>query len=213
MLTNLGAPSMSIEIINGRLDLVTQFLNKNSLKEDTINLLRRSYDSQRLVQKFSLGKGDADDLVSLLRTIEATKGIASIMEKQLLPLQPPDERGASQPPSSNSLLSMSRRLSLDEPSKLASRIAAAIDEDGLLQSHRIEDSESAEVVGLAQSILEKEGTSEDLNAMSQIVRSKGTTQTSIDPAIGEDTPWIMRKKYVSSHAFHVGRDLYLVVQV
>ena len=193
---------MSLGIINARLDLVTLFLNNGSLKEDIINLLRRSYDSQRLVQKFSLGKGDADDLVSLLRTIDATKSIASILERQLPSSTQPNGKEVSQPLSSSSMRNMIDRLSLEEPSKLAARIAAAIDEDGLMQSHRIEDSESAEVVALAQSVLEKEGSSEDLNAMSQIIRSKGSTQTSIDPVISEETLWIMRKKYFFLHTFN-----------
>ena len=76
----IASPSMSLQVINARLDVVTLLLRYRALREEIMSLLRRSYDSQRLVQKFSLGRGDADDLISLLRTIEATSAIASLLE-------------------------------------------------------------------------------------------------------------------------------------
>jgi len=148
------------------------------------SLLRRTHDSQRLVQKFSLGKGDADDLVALMRTIEATIDLVSILppypwNDNMLPVQ--------------ALSNLSGRLSMDRPKGLASSIAAAIDEDGLLQSHRSEQSDSADTVTLAQDVLQNEGSVEDLQALSGVVRSKAGSKAVVDQDSDETESWIMRR--------------------
>ena len=60
-----------MQVINERLDLVSIFIEDSELRENVTQLLKRSYDAQRLVQKFTLGRGDPDDLVCLSRAIEA----------------------------------------------------------------------------------------------------------------------------------------------
>ncbi len=149
-------------------------------------LLRRTHDSQRLVQKFSLGKGDADGLVAVMRTIEATIDLVSMLpphswSDNLLPVQ--------------ALSGLSGRLSIDGPKALASSIAAAIDEDGLMQSHRNEKSDSADMVTLAQEVLQSEGSVEDLQALSGVVRSKAGSKAIAErePEETETETWIMRR--------------------
>lgn len=189
----IASPSMSLQIINARLDVVTLFLRDRALREDIISLLRRSYDSQRLVQKFSTGRGDADDLISLLRTIEATSGIASLLEKfSALSEASPDSDSLDQG-CCQSLQNLSCRLWLVEPKALAARIAEAIDEDGLTKRHRIDETENADIVSMAQEVLEKEGSSEDQAAMTRLSRSKVKQKLSADQEGEEDDAWVLRR--------------------
>jgi len=189
----IASPSMSLKVINARLDLVSQLLQDCTFKEDISNLLRRSYDSQRLVQKFSMGRGDADDLVSLLRTIEATNGIARILHEHVsrpdVGLPSVDGEQKTQ----HSLQRLSHRLSLDGPNALAALITASIDEDGLIESHRVEESEIAEIVSLAQDVLQTEGSTEDQAAMSKLSRTKVKQKAAVEQNPEEQDMWTLRK--------------------
>lgn len=87
------------------------------------------------------------------------------------------------------------RISLDEPLKLAKQIRDAIDEEGLVQQHEIEDSKEGEMVALAQEIVKNEGTEQDgtvipKSAMAKTVRKKAP---SFRDHYGEDNEvWIMK---------------------
>ena len=78
----IGSPITSIREINRRLDLVDTFLDDPNLFTDIIYHLRQTHDSQRLVQRFSLGRGDSDDLLSLARTIRETEKILARLHEQ-----------------------------------------------------------------------------------------------------------------------------------
>ncbi|MCJ1283738.1 DNA mismatch repair ATPase msh1 [Xylographa opegraphella] len=186
----LASPSMSLDIINHRLNLVERFLRNQSLKEDITNLLRRTFDSQRLVQKFSLGRGDADDLVSLQRTVGATERIANVLGEAL-----DEEIGfdSTEVDTNDCLSLVLKSLSLEGPSELAHRISEAIDEDGLVASHREERIQSSGVITMAQEILNQEGGEEDLQAMSQVLRSKTVAKSSSPTSDDEGDLWIMRR--------------------
>ena len=187
---------MSLQTINERLDLVSKFLEDRTLREEVVVLLQRTFDSQRLVQKFSLGRGDADDLLSLVRTIEATSVITSLLQASSQSLQPGQESGNNQASWSHSLQALSGQVRLEEPLTLASRISAAIDEDGLMRSHRIEESETADIVSMAQEILQSEGSAEDQSSLPGVLRSTATSKTAADVESEEVETWIMRRKYV-----------------
>ena len=193
-LTLVASPSMSLPVINARLDLVSEFLHDQALREEVTNLLRRSYDCQRLVQKFSMGRGNGDDMMSLLRTIEATKEIASLLDKYVSSPDPESISGDGSSSQLHSLKDLSGRLSLEGPNKLANNIAAAIDEDGLMQTHRNEESNSAGVVSIAQDVLQNEGSAEDQEALSQVVRSKISSKTSSEQDSDEQDTWVMRRR-------------------
>ena len=176
-----------METINARLDLVSAFRVNRGLREEVIQFLRRTYDSQRLVQRFSMGRGDADNLLALLRTIEATTQLASVLIREsAAELQWHDNLPT------DALNILSARLSLDKPNALASSIAAAIDEDALMQSHRAEES-SAEVVTLAEDVLQNEGSVEDLDTFPAVVSPKAALKASADTDLEETDTWIMRK--------------------
>ncbi|KAM5362578.1 hypothetical protein ACJZ2D_012490 [Fusarium nematophilum] len=153
----LTAPSTSLDVITGRQDLVARFIADGDLRDSVILLLRRSYDSQRLVQKFTLGRGDADDLLGLANTIYATREIVELLDH------------ASALPSDDSntkcLSSLASRISLVEPLKLARRIKGAIDEEGIIQQHEAQDSEASQMMALAEDVVSSEGSQDDAAAL------------------------------------------------
>ncbi|KAJ5555419.1 hypothetical protein N7461_003889, partial [Penicillium sp. DV-2018c] len=185
----LTSPSTSLHVINERLDLVSVFIEHVELRDSVIQLLKRSYDSQRLVQKFAFGKGDPDDLICLSRAIEASRDVRQVLlDHNRLPVS------ASNPDLNHSVAAMISRLSLDGPIALADQILAAIDEEGLLQKQRIEDNAAAEAANLAQKVAIDEGTSSDLEALPKKVRAKkGERTVPIDTDSGPPDTWIMRR--------------------
>ena len=185
-----ASPSTSLSDINRRLDLVENFLKNVSLRENVIILLRRTFDSQRLVQKFSLGRGDADDLISLLRTIAASENIGEVLQENI---SDEFDQNVAIPNLENSVSTLLQKLSLEGPKALATRIAEAIDEDGLFECHQNEQLESAGIVSMAQGILNEEGDTEDLEALSQVIRSKTVAKSLKPQSTEEDDLWTMRR--------------------
>lgn len=165
------------------------FIDNEGLRDSVVQLLKRSYDAQRLVQKFALGKGDPDDLVCLSRAIEASNEV-----NQVLTNHGRDLASSQLSQAFHSLTSMVNRLSLDGPVSLAERIVAAIDEEGLLQKQRIEDSTAAEAASLAQEVAMSEGTSDDIDSLPKKVRVKSVEKTvATDTESGPPETWIMRR--------------------
>jgi len=189
----IASPSMSIPAINARLDLVSRLLEDRSFREDLTNFLRRTFDSQRLVQKFAMGRGQADDLISLLRTIEASNGIARLLGSQVGSFT---DTSSTQLDQRQSLHELSSRLSLDGPNALAKSIAASIDEDGLMESHRTDASAGTDIINMAQEVLETEGSAEEQSILSQATRAKAKQKSTADSEVEKveatDT-WILRK--------------------
>ncbi|KAL9035251.1 MAG: hypothetical protein Q9180_004959, partial [Flavoplaca navasiana] len=191
----ISSPSTSLSVIGERLDLVS-FLRLNAqLREEIGGNLRRSSDCQRLVQRFSLGRGDADDLVSLLRTIETTESIAELLERASSS-ECSGERGLETRYPLQRLLC---RFSLEAPRALAIRISSAIDEEGLIQNHRKEEDESARYISAAHDILHREGSPADLDHMPRAVRIKANLPKSNENELEEEDHWIMW----SGHVCHV----------
>src|SRR3569833_852917 len=180
----LGAPSTSLEVITFRQDLVARFLHNEDLRESIIVLLGRSHDSQRLVQKFALGRGDPDDLLDLAKTIKATEDIVSLLRH--------DETAAGK--DNDCLATMIDRISLEKPLTLAKRIRESVDEEGLVQQHQIEDSEAGEMIALAQEVESSEGHDEESSLLpKKATAAKKNTPASIRDYYGEDNQaWIMR---------------------
>ncbi|PLB44775.1 hypothetical protein P170DRAFT_367259 [Aspergillus steynii IBT 23096] len=182
----LTSPSTSLQVINERLDLVSRLISANELRDSVMQLLKRSYDSQRLVQKFTLGRGDPDDLICLSRAIEASKEIRSAMSTSIH-----NDRSSQ---SALSLVTMVNRLHLDGPSALADRILAAIDEESLQQKQRIDDDTAAEAASLAQEVALNEGVPSDLEALPKKVRSKtGDRSNAATDESSDVESWIMRR--------------------
>ena len=167
----ISSPSTSLKIINQRLNLVESFVICPDLRSRLISLLEQTFDSQRIAQKFALGKGDADDLVSLHRTITAISSITQIFQPFIKVL---DE------PLKGSVLDQLSKLTLESPLQLAQTIAYAIDEDALLAHHLEEMRESAEVVSKAHNILSAAGNEEDAQMIAGRAKSRGIKLTQPD---------------------------------
>ncbi|CAD0024982.1 unnamed protein product [Aureobasidium pullulans] len=114
-----------------------------------MSALRRTTDVLRLLQRFSIGKGDADDLLALAKTIQI---ISQIVDMTTGPLSIQTNSSST----TSSLRALIGRLDLAGPLKLADRILEAIDEDGLSQQHLAEEAEAVGVAELAEQIAEAE---------------------------------------------------------
>lgn len=182
-----------MHVINDRLDLVSAFIRDEELCDSVTLLLKRSYDAQRLVQKFTLGRGDPDDLICLSRAIEASKAIRRVLAGK----GSSDSDDVSSPGNTSfkrALAAMVDRLQLDGPSALANQIIDAIDEEALLQKQRVEDDTAAEAATLAQEVTMNEGMESELEELPRKVKNKSTDRTGKegDESVVADT-WIMRR--------------------
>lgn len=100
------------------------------------------------------------------------------------------------------------RISLDQPLKLAKQIRDAIDEEGLVQKHQIEDDKTGAMVALAQEIVKNEGTDEDGTVIPKGATAKVSSSASpkrklasLREHYGEDSEvWIMKPKASASLA-------------
>lgn len=184
-----GSPSTSLEVINFRQELVSRFIQDEDLRDAIVVLLRRSHDSQRLVQKFALNRGDPDDLLRLANTIKASEDIVNLLNASV------SSQRWSDGPQEDCLSAMVDRISLKQPLKLAQSIRDAIDEEGLVQQHQMEDSEAGEMIALAQEVVKTEGTAEDSSLLPKGASAKAAKRktASLREHYGEDNEvWIMK---------------------
>ena len=172
----LCSPSTSLDTITARQDLVARFIDSPDLRDSIIILLRRSYDSQRLVQKFALGRGDPDDLLGLANTIRATADIHTLLQRDVI--------------SDDCIPQLTSRLSLKEPLNLALRIKDSIDEEGIIHRHDIQDSEASQIMALAEDIVSSEGSQQDA---SMLPKGRKKRPVSIREHYAEDNDsWVMK---------------------
>jgi DNA mismatch repair ATPase MutS len=181
---------MSLPEINGRLDLISELLEHDQLREETMSALRRTTDVLRLLQRFSIGKGDADDLLALAKTIQIINQILNMMNTHL----PSQKSAIDSLPSSLPLRALVDRLDLDGPSKLATRIMEAIDEEGLSQQHLAEEAEAVGVVELAEQVVEADEPKSKTAKRGKASAPKAAVVAELNA--GEF--WIMRRRSVQS---------------
>jgi DNA mismatch repair ATPase MutS len=193
----LVAPSTSLSIINNRLDLVQEFLDQEALREDIVALLKRTSDTYRLLQKFSIGKGDADDLLGLARTVELMQQVSEIIHDHIVTrLSQPrsEEEDVTSDIVDNEytfLWDILARLDLEKPLKVARNIQEAIDEEGLNQKQLAEETSMAEAESMAEEVITADAAGEKVPKLS---RRKSATQSLSSSGISppEDI-WIMRR--------------------
>jgi DNA mismatch repair ATPase MutS len=188
---------MSLEEINQRLDLVSEMLENPILRQELVTLLRCTFDSLRLVQKFSFGRGDADDLLSLSRTIQITSQIAAMMEEHIStvsanPVDHLENAASSARPTRgrDCIRNLLNRLQLQGPNGVSERVFKAIDEEMLDVQHRIEDNEAAAMVELAEEVLSDAGEEQKLERVPKSVK-KAVAANSKETF--NDDVWIMRR--------------------
>ena len=166
---------MTLSTINDRLDLVEEMIQYPQLRQDITSLLEHTFDSLRLVTKFTYGRGDADDLMELSKTIITTSSIIDTLQQHALSRNaiPTDSQtSASEARRRQCMTTLERRFDLELPLKLAQRIQDAIDEEGLSEHHRIENEEADEIANLAQDVLGREAGEEDLKNMPKRIQPK-----------------------------------------
>ncbi|EON64221.1 hypothetical protein W97_03451 [Coniosporium apollinis CBS 100218] len=171
----LTTPSMSLSVINSRLDLVSELLGHTALRQDVVVLLRRTYDTLRLVQKFAFGKGDADDLLGLASTVQVTQDLATVLKNHTeSPRREVNLEGdvSLRSAQSTCVQDILRRLNFEGPVELFHRISEAIDEDGLSEQHRIQESEAAVMAGIAGEVLQEEADDEEIWNVPKRLRPK-----------------------------------------
>ena len=182
----LTAPSASVPEIDERLGHVELFCKAAELRDAVIQRLRRIHDVQRIVQKFTLNKGDADDLVSIAKTIHETTSIHEILQESLGSLKA--EHGGSVQP----LQRLLHKFELDGPAQLGEEIYRCIDEEGLAQLHRQEEDESAEVAASAADAVQAVAPEEmDILPKSARIKARLAVHRFSDPDMQE--AWIMRR--------------------
>jgi DNA mismatch repair ATPase MutS len=187
----LLSPSMNLSVINQRLDLVEELLNHNALREDVTALLKQTFDSLRLLQRFSIGKGDADDLLDLARTINVTAEMADLLHRHITSNQESDE---DQLTDLDFLWDVLARLDLDGPSKASKAILTAIDEEGLNRKITLELESREEAEGMAGEVTTADEAGEKVPRLTQrsIKTRTSTPWTAASDTSTEDI-WIMRR--------------------
>jgi DNA mismatch repair ATPase MutS len=172
---------MSLSTINDRLDLVEEMIQYPQLRQDVVSLLEQTFDSLRLVTKFTYGRGDADDLMELSKTILLTSSILDVLREHETSMNsvPADPGSVTSETRRRQCISMlERRFDLVQPLELAQRIQHAIDEDGLSEYHRMESEEAEELADLAQDVIDREAGEEDLKSLPKRIRPKPQMITS-----------------------------------
>jgi DNA mismatch repair ATPase MutS len=185
----LTSPSASLVEINERLNLVSTFVDDEQLTEALAFRLQRTFDVQRIVQKFALNKGDADDMLSLATAISETVATNDLLQKGVSTSQLNDESDIL---GLDALRKLLTRFELSGPQELQARISAAIDEEGLMQKHRLEEDEAAEVAAMAHELV-LQTAPEELDSLPKAIRSKTKAEDSRKDEIELGEPWIMRR--------------------
>ncbi|EXJ57960.1 hypothetical protein A1O7_05383 [Cladophialophora yegresii CBS 114405] len=186
----LTSPSASLTEIEDRLELVSIFVEDQELTESLIFRLRRMFDVQRIVQKFALNKGDADDMLSLASAISETVATNELLRPaagaRSTMVEPGQEAAVS-----HCLDRLLHRLDLEGPVELQNKIASAIDEEGLMQKHRLEEDEAADVAALAHEVVLQTAPHE-VDSLPKAVRSR-TKSDEAKREVELEEPWIMRR--------------------
>ncbi|KAL5456689.1 hypothetical protein PMIN07_006592 [Paraphaeosphaeria minitans] len=195
----LCAPSMSLSAINERLDLVEEMIDYPQLRQDVMALLGQTFDSLRLVTKFTVGRGDADDLMELSKTVATTADLAKMLQghvasRNAILINP--ENQVVETRRRQCIPALQNRFDLVQPLELAQRIQDAIDEEGLSEYHRIQNDQAAELEEMAQDVLGREAGEEDLKELPKRIQPKphmiaSSYKSATD---GRDDIWIMKKK-------------------
>ncbi|KAI1162393.1 muts domain V [Nemania serpens] len=200
----LSAPSTCLDTISARQELVEHFIRNEDQRDEIILLLRRCHDSQRLVQKFAFGRGDADDLIGISNTIRAMQNISKILggpseierTKSGRPRKTRKKNPKIEVPPVPCFASLLSRIHVDGPVQLAERIRTSIDEEGLVIQHQSEDSEASELLGQAEDVVAAEGTLGDAAALPKGSRKK--KPTSIRDYYAEDSTTFIMKPEAST---------------
>ncbi|KAK9363388.1 muts domain V-domain-containing protein [Lipomyces starkeyi] len=160
----LSSPATSIVTINKRQSLVQTFLNDKHLHEMVVLYLKRTHDSNRVVQKLTLGRGDAEDMLGLLQSIQNTARLRSLLEEYL------QTKATENPSASESLpLLLERLIDLSDLEQL---ISSAFDHDMVIRHLSAEEKQEAETL----MYLESKNGLDSLSSMQKAPKKKPQTR-------------------------------------
>ncbi|EXJ53557.1 uncharacterized protein A1O5_13229 [Cladophialophora psammophila CBS 110553] len=188
----LTSPSASLTEINDRLELVSVFVEHEAFTESLIFRLRRTFDVQRIVQKFALNKGDADDMLSLASAIAETIATNDLLQSLDKDINTAETHGFNQTDVVQPLQKLLRRFDLQGPAELQALITSAIDEQGLMQKHRLEDDEAASVAAMAHDVV-LQSAPDELGLLPKAVRTRSKSEDQKKDEIELEELWIMRR--------------------
>jgi len=182
----LKAPSMSLQEIDHRLDLVEELITFPVLREEITTLLKRAHDALRLVSRFAYGRGEPDDLIDLARTINTTSHIATIITDHIRRQSSSVESADLGDSPLQLLLS---RFSLEQCVTLGKRILESIDEERLEQMHHMEDQLAGRFLAMADEALEQAGELKLQGAPKGVQKAAASGERD---GVALDDLWIMR---------------------
>jgi DNA mismatch repair ATPase MutS len=198
----LVSPSLSLAVINNRLDLVQELRDRDGIREDIQGLLRRTYDTSRLLQRFCIGKGDADDMLGLAKTIAVVQQISDLVHIESAATKP--GQAEAQILKTSFLENLFERLDLTGPTKVAKSILSTIDEEGLSRKHQAEIEQATESGTMAEEVMNADAAGTKPPKLGNRA-SKQSTATAA-PSSSEQDIWIMRKD-ASSKLAKAHKDL------
>jgi DNA mismatch repair ATPase MutS len=184
----LVSPSLSLSVINNRLDLVQELRDRDGVRENIHGLLRRTYDTSRLLQRFCIGKGDADDMLGLAKTIAVVQQISDLVHVEGAAVKPSQEE--PQILEISFLENLFERLDLTGPMKVAKSILSTIDEEGLSRKHQAEIEQATESETMAEAVMNADAAGTEPPKLAR--RSSKQTAAAAAPSNEQDI-WIMRK--------------------
>jgi len=185
----LVSPSMSLSIINNRLDLVEEMLNSDALREDVVALLGRTSDTLRLLQRFSIGKGDADDLLGLARTVDVVGELSGLLHDHIIAHQNTHPGASETGRELTYLWEILGRLDLEGPAKVARDIQYAIDEESFDRRQAAEVEAQSEAEEMTEEVVSADIAGEDPPKLAR--RRSKARAAAADSGCGEI--WIMRR--------------------
>ena len=195
-----ASPSLSLKVINDRLDLVSNIMQSPILHQNIIALLKRTFDSPRLLQKFSFGRGDADDLISVAKTIRLSHQIATLLRRHIKSLRNNTEMEKLSGFNDEPFAKILSRFNFEGSMQVATRILDSIDEEGLSEHHRLEENQIAETESTAEEVTD-EADAEDSGTMSvQDIGSTIQSYATKPPLTNQNDGdvWITKKEYAKN---------------
>jgi DNA mismatch repair ATPase MutS len=198
----LVSPSLSLAVINNRLDLVQELRDRDGIREDIQGLLRRTYDTSRLLQRFCIGKGDADDMLGLAKTIAVVQQISDLVHIESAATKP--GQAEAQILETSFLENLFERLDLTGPTKVAKTILSAIDEEGLSRKHQAEIEQATESGTMAEQVMNADAAGTKPPKLGK--RASKQSAATVTPGNSEPDIWIMRKD-ASSKLSKAHKDL------
>lgn len=176
----LTYPSVIPGVIEYRLDLVSAFLSESLLHQTVLIHLRDLFDIHKLVQKFALDRGYAEDLLRLARSIQGVQNIVQLLASV----------GSDTSNQRQAFTKLISQIDMVGPQHLCAQIGGSIDEQGL-RTFMTQDSENP---------AEEADTDTDSSSATSMDEALSPTDSARNGFLrspaekpSKEDPWIMQK--------------------